>query len=84
MSGRELDFIKPALIENWTMPMSSDVMTFEKELGTAVSTDNIVALESGTSAIHLALILCGVKPDGEVIVQSMTSSASTNLLLILV
>ncbi len=64
--------------------MGSEVTVFKKEFGAAVCTDNVVALESGTSAIHHALILCGVKPGDEVIVQSMTFCASTNLLLILV
>ncbi len=58
--------------------MGPDVTAFEKELGTAIGADNIVVLESGTSAIHLALILCGVKLGDEVIVQSMTFCASTN------
>ena len=78
MSGRELDFIKPALAEDWAVPMGPDVTAFEKELGAVIGADNVVALESGTSAIHLALILCEVKPGDEVIVQSMTFCASTN------
>jgi len=78
MCGRELDFIKPALAEDWAVPMGPDVTAFEKELGAVVGAENVVALESGTSAIHLALILCGVKPGDEVIVQSMTFCASTN------
>ncbi len=78
MCGRELDFIKPALAEGWAVPMGPDVTAFEKELGAVIGVDNVVALESGTSAIHLALILCGVKSGNEVIVQSMTFCASTN------
>jgi len=78
MCGRELDFIKPALAEDWAVPMGPDVTAFEKELGVVVGANNVVALESGTSAIHLALILCGVKSGDEVIVQSMTFCASTN------
>ena len=78
MSGRELDFIKPALADDWAVPMGPDVNAFEKELGSVIGSENVVALESGTSAIHLALILCGVKPGDEVIVQTMTFCASTN------
>ena len=72
MSGRELDFIKPALAQDWAVPMGPDVNAFEKELSAVIGAENVVALESGTSAIHLALILCGVKPGDEVIVQTMT------------
>ncbi len=50
MCGRELDFIKPALAEDWAVPMGPDVTAFEKELGTVIGADNVVALESGTSA----------------------------------
>jgi len=78
MCGRELDFIKPALADDWAVPMGPDVTAFEKELGAVIGVDNVVALNSGTSAIHIALILCGVKPGDEVIVQSMTFCASTN------
>ena len=38
----------------------------------------VVALASGTSAVHLALIVCGVKPGDEVIVQSFTFCASSH------
>lgn len=78
MCGREIDFIKPALAEDWAVPMGPDVSAFENELGNMIGADNVVALESGTSSIHLALILCGVRPGDEVIVQSFTFCASTN------
>lgn len=78
MSGRELDFIMPALVEDWAVPMGPDVTAFEKELGEVIGNKNVVALESGTSAIHLALIASGVQPGDEVIVQSFTFCASTN------
>ncbi len=54
--------------------------SFERGLGAVVGVENVVALESDTSAIHLALILYGVNPGDEAIVQSMTSCASTNLI----
>ena len=38
----------------------------------------VVALSSGTAAVHLALIACGVKPSDEVIVQSFTFCASSH------
>ncbi|MDO4335566.1 MAG: aminotransferase class I/II-fold pyridoxal phosphate-dependent enzyme [Bacteroidales bacterium] len=80
MSGRELDFIKPALAEDWAVPMGPDVNEFERELErlTGCADKRVVALSSGTAALHLALIACGVGPGDEVIVQSMTFCASTN------
>ncbi len=78
MSGRELEFIKPALAEDWAVPLGPDVTAFEQELGAFMGADHVVALNSGTSAVHLALIACGVRPGDEVIVQSLTFCASAN------
>lgn len=79
MSGREIDFIQKAIDANWAVPMGPDVNAFEKELQAFLRTDKpVVALSSGTAAIHLALIALGVGPGDEVICQSMTFSASAN------
>ena len=52
---------------------------FEKDLEEFVEQDKrVVALASGTSAVHLSLIACGVKPGDEVIVQSFTFCASSH------
>ena len=44
----------------------------------ALENKRVVALASGTSAVHLALIACGVQPGDEVIVQSFTFCASSH------
>lgn len=79
MSGRELDFIKVALAEDWGVPLGPDCDAFEYELEEYVGEGKkVAALSSGTAALHLALITCGVGPGDEVIVQSFTFCASTN------
>lgn len=79
MSGRELDFIKTALAEDWAVPLGPDCDAFEHELESYVGEDkNVAALVSGTAALHLALIALGVGSEDEVIVQSFTFCASTN------
>ena len=79
MSGREIDFIKAALAEDWAVPLGPDCDAFETELERFVGEEKKVAsLVSGTAAIHLALIACGVEPGDEVVVQSFTFCASTN------
>lgn len=87
LSGNEMKFIEKAFEGHWIVPLGPDVDAFEDELRKMVdTTDNperklnkqIVALNSGTSAVHLALIACGVNPGDEVMAQSFTFCASVN------
>ncbi len=81
MSDEEIEqkYIKEAFDTNWVVPLGPNVNGFEKDLEEFVSKDKrVVALASGTSAVHLSLIACGVKPGDEVIVQSFTFCASSH------
>ena len=81
-SGFELEYIQKALETSWITSGGPNVNDFENVLENYLS-DNyaVTVLNSGTSAIHLALILLGVKTNDEVICQSMTFSASANPIL---
>jgi Predicted pyridoxal phosphate-dependent enzyme apparently involved in regulation of cell wall biogenesis len=79
MGGREQEFIKEAFDENWVTPLGPNVDEFEKDLRRFLGEDRYVtALSSGTAAIHLGLVLLGVKAGDEVLCQSFTFSASAN------
>ena len=79
MSGREQDFIREAFDSNWVVPLGPNVDGFEQDLAHFVGQDKeVVALSSGTGALHLALIQLGVKAGDEVICQSFTFAASAN------
>lgn len=79
MGGHEQRFIQEAFDTNWVVPLGPNVDGFEKDLEKYLANDkHIVALGSGTAAIHLALIQLGVGPGDEVICQSFTFSASAN------
>lgn len=79
MSGREQDFIKEAFDTNWVVPLGPNVNAFEKELADYLKEDrHVVALSSGTAALHLGLIELGVQAGDEVICQSFTFAASAN------
>lgn len=79
MGGREQDFIKEAFDTNWVVPLGPNVDAFEKALAEYLQADcQVVALSAGTAALHLGLILLGVKPGDEVICQSFTFAASAN------
>lgn len=78
MGGSEQAFVKEAFDTNWIAPLGPHVNGFEDDLARYVGTTSAAALSSGTAAIHLALILLGVKQSDNVICQSMTFSASAN------
>ncbi|MGJ8593040.1 MAG: DegT/DnrJ/EryC1/StrS family aminotransferase [Aquaticitalea sp.] len=79
MSGFEQPYIQEAFDSNWVAPLGPNVTNFEKDLeGYLEDSSHVAALSSGTSALHLSLILLGVTHGDEVICQSKTFSASAN------
>ena len=79
MSGREQDFIKEAFDTNWVVPLGPNVNGFEADLEKYIGENkHVVALSAGTAALHLALVMLGVKAGDEVICQSFTFAASAN------
>lgn len=83
MSGKEEEFIHEAFLTNWVVPLGPNVDGFEHDLAAwlgkkSASPLHVVALSSGTAAIHLALVMLGVGPGDEVICQSFTFAASAN------
>ena len=78
---KELIHLTDALESNWIAPVGPHVDAFEKEFGIAVGTSHAVALSSGTSALHLALILAGVTAGDEVFCSTLTFVASVNPIL---
>lgn len=79
MGGREQDFIKEAFDTNWVVPLGPNVDAFEKSLADYLQEErHVVALSAGTAALHLGLVLLGVKPGDEVICQSFTFAATAN------
>ncbi len=74
----ELNYVNEAFATNWIAPLGPHVNAFEEALQSQTKTSHAAALSSGTSAIHLALILLGVKAGDTVFCQSITFSASAN------
>ena len=91
-AGLEQKYIQEAFDTNWVVPLGPNVNACEQELENFVCspmsngkvmrnelpTKRVVALSSGTAAVHLSLIACGVQPGDEVIVQSFTFCASSH------
>lgn len=80
ISGHEIEYVTDAIESNWIVPLGPNVDGFEEDLERYLETDKqkVVALSSGTAAIHLALLQMGVGEGDEVICQSFTFTASAN------
>lgn len=78
MGGTENTYVQQAFEANWVAPLGPNVDGFERDLEAFTGAKHAAALSSGTAALHLALILLGVKAGDEVICQSFTFSASAN------
>ena len=77
--GYEQKYVKEAFDTNWVVPLGPNVTAFEELLKSYLGGEKeVVALSAGTAAIHLGLVLLGVKPGDEVICQSFTFCASAN------
>ncbi len=82
MSGLEQGFVQETFASNWIAPLGPQVDAFEAEFAAAVGAPgappHALALSAGTAALHLALLLAGVGPGDEVLVSTLTFSASAN------
>jgi dTDP-4-amino-4,6-dideoxygalactose transaminase len=79
LSGKEIKYIEDAFEKNWVTSIGENIDNFEKDIENYLQSDKlIVALNSATAAIHLALIECGVSYGDEVLCQTMTFSATAN------
>ena len=69
-AGLEQKYIQEAFDTNWVAPLGPNVNGFEEDLKAFVGQGKeVVALTTGTAAVHLSLIACGVEPGDEVITQ---------------
>lgn len=79
MGGAEEGYVGDAFKTNWVAPLGPNIDSFEEALERYLQEGScVVALSSGTAALHLALIILGVEHGDEVLCQSMTFSASAN------
>ena len=79
MGGSELKYINEAFDQNWVAPLGPNVNNFETDLEQYLSQNvKVAAVSAGTAALHLALVILGVKAGDEVICQSFTFAASAN------
>lgn len=78
LSGNEKHYVVEALDSNWVSYVGPHVNQFEEKLVVSSGAEFAVAMNSGTSALHIALILAGVFPNDEVVMPALTFVSPAN------
>lgn len=78
LGRHEINYVHKAIEDNWVAPAGPNITGFEADICAAVGVPYCVALNSGTAAIHLGLLLLGVGADDEVMCPSFTFVATAN------
>jgi len=81
MDVLERELLLQAFDSNWIAPLGPNVDAFEKEMAIYLRKGYAAALSSGTAALHLALIILGIKENDTVLCPSLTFAASANAIL---
>lgn len=76
--GKELEYVTKAVETEWVSTGGSFINDFEKEIAMYVKSKGAVACQNGTSGLHIALQVCGVRKEHEVIVPTLTFIAAVN------
>lgn len=77
----ELRSLELVLQSGWIAPAGPSLQAFESAISKRFFYPHVLALNSGTSALHLAVKLCGITPGDRVIVGSLTFAAAANVVL---
>lgn len=77
-NGHEWDYVKECLDTGWVSSVGKFVDQFEATLAEVTGVRKAVACVNGTSALHIALQLCGVEPGDEVLIPTLTFVATAN------
>jgi len=78
IAGNEWKYVKDCLDTGWISSVGSYVTQFEQMVAQFAGAKYGVATVNGTSALHISLLLSGVKPDDYVILPNLTFVASAN------
>lgn len=78
LRGNELRYLTECIESEWVSSAGPFVTRFERAIAGYCGSAHAVACTSGTAALHVALLLCGVRPDDEVMVPTLTFIAPVN------
>ena len=76
--GNEQKYVNDAVAQGWVSTGGAYITKLEENLAKYLEVPQVAACQSGTAALHLALVECGVKPGDMVIVPTLTFIAAVN------
>lgn len=76
--GNEKKYVNEALDAGWVSTGGAFITRFEEDLAKYLNIPKVACCQSGTAALHLSLVECGVKPNDVVIVPTITFIAAVN------
>lgn len=76
--GNELKYVNDALQQGWVSTGGAYITKLEESLEKFLNVEEVAACQSGTAAIHMSLVMAGVKPGDIVIVPALTFIAAVN------
>jgi len=77
-NGNEKKYVNDCIDSTFVSSVGKYVTRFEEMIAEFTGAKHAIAAVNGTAALHIALILCDVKPDDEVITQALTFIATAN------
>jgi perosamine synthetase len=78
LDGRETEYVMECLQSSWISSNGRFIGDFEAAVAKFIGVRHAVAVNNGTTALHLALVAAGVGPGDAVLVPSLTYIASAN------
>lgn len=76
--GNEKKYVDDAIEQGWVSTGGAYINEFEHRLAEFLQVEDVAACQSGTAALHMALVRCGVQPGDMVIVPTLTFIAAVN------
>jgi len=78
LAGREWEYVKKCLDDNWVSSAGEFVNRFEREVAAWVGVPYAVATVNGSAALHVALLAAGLQRDDEVLMPAFTFISSAH------
>lgn len=76
--GNERKYVEEAVSQGWVSTGGAYITQLENSIASFLNVDDAVACQSGTAALHLALMECGLREGECVIVPTLTFIAAVN------